>query len=74
LSRIDVSLDIVQRQARLLPALAARIGAVRATLVRWHRRVRYRRALAQMSERELADIGICWPQIAEEVNKPFWRE
>jgi uncharacterized protein YjiS (DUF1127 family) len=36
--------------------------------------VRYRRALARMSERELADIGICWSEIADEANKPFWRQ
>jgi uncharacterized protein YjiS (DUF1127 family) len=74
LNRVDVSIDIVPQRARLLPALAAGIRAARATLVCWHLRVRYRRALAQMSERELADTGVCWPQIAEEASKPFWRE
>jgi uncharacterized protein YjiS (DUF1127 family) len=69
-----VSCENVQRQARFLPALAARVCAFRATLAVWHRRVRYRRALAGMGERERADIGVCWSQIADEVNKPFWRE
>jgi uncharacterized protein YjiS (DUF1127 family) len=54
--------------------LTARVRAFRETLALWRRRARYRRALAQMSERELSDIGVCWSQIAEDVNKPFWRE
>jgi uncharacterized protein YjiS (DUF1127 family) len=41
--------------------------------VTWRNRTRYRRALAQMSERELADIGVSWSQIAEQINRPFWR-
>ena len=69
-----MSFENVQRRARFLPALIARIGEFRTTLAVWRKRVRYRRALAQMGERELADIGVCWSQIAEEVNKPFWRE
>jgi uncharacterized protein YjiS (DUF1127 family) len=39
----------------------------------WRGRVRYRRALARMGERELIDIGVSWSQIAEEASKPFWR-
>jgi uncharacterized protein YjiS (DUF1127 family) len=47
--------------------------AFRLRLGLWRSRVRSRRALARMSERELADIGVSWSQIAEEVSKPFWR-
>jgi uncharacterized protein YjiS (DUF1127 family) len=36
-------------------------------------RWRDRHALAAMSERELADIGVSRSQIAEEAGKPFWR-
>ena len=50
------------------------IKAVRATCAIWRDRVRYRRALARMSERELADIGVNWSEIANEAGKPFWRE
>ena len=74
MTRIDVSFENLQRQARFLPVLLARMREFRATFALWRKRVRYRRALAQMGERELADIGVCWSQIAEEANKPFWRE
>jgi uncharacterized protein YjiS (DUF1127 family) len=73
LGHILVNLENVQPQASLLASLVARVREFRATLALWRRRVRYRRALAAMGERELKDIGICWSQIAEEVNKPFWR-
>ena len=62
------------RWPRFLPAFLARVRAFHATLALWRRRVRYRQALARMGERELADIGVGWSQIAEQVNKPFWRE
>jgi hypothetical protein len=32
-----------------------------------------RRELAARSERELRDMGTCWPSISDEVSKPFWR-
>ncbi|MFO1107902.1 MAG: DUF1127 domain-containing protein [Bradyrhizobium sp.] len=37
-------------------------------------RGRVRRQLAGMSERELHDMGKCWPEIAYEASKPFWRK
>ena len=45
-----------------------------ATLRTWQARARDRRALARFSERDLHDIGLSHSSIAEEVNKPFWRE
>ena len=64
----------VRRRAWFLSASIARVREFRATLARWRKRSRCRRALARMGERELADIGVSWSQIAEEANKPFWRE
>jgi uncharacterized protein YjiS (DUF1127 family) len=61
------------RRLRLVPAFIAFAGRVRVTIALWRSRMRYRRALAQMSERELTDIGVGWSQIAEEASKPFWR-
>jgi uncharacterized protein YjiS (DUF1127 family) len=40
----------------------------------WRERSHIRRQLAVMSERELQDIGKCWPEIAYEAGKPFWRK
>jgi uncharacterized protein YjiS (DUF1127 family) len=39
----------------------------------WRARMRVRRKLAALSERELRDMGTCWSSIADEVGKPFWR-
>jgi uncharacterized protein YjiS (DUF1127 family) len=39
----------------------------------WRERQRIRRQLADMSERELQDVGTCRSDIACEIAKPFWR-
>jgi uncharacterized protein YjiS (DUF1127 family) len=38
----------------------------------WRERLRVRRLLAAMTERDLQDMGSCWSKIADEINKPFW--
>jgi uncharacterized protein YjiS (DUF1127 family) len=43
------------------------------TLHTWHQRYQARRELAQLSERELHDIGRSWSDVAYEAEKPFWR-
>lgn len=40
----------------------------------WRRRIRYRHELAAMNERQLNDMGICWAEVAFEIEKPCWRE
>ena len=49
------------------------VGSMLALVRLWRERRRVRRQLAVMSERELRDIGICRPEIAHEIGKPFWR-
>ncbi len=61
-SRVDVA------------ALRGSSSSVRATTSRWQRSRALSPRARQMSERELADIGVCWSEIADEVSKPFWRE
>jgi uncharacterized protein YjiS (DUF1127 family) len=39
----------------------------------WRERQRQRRELAQWTERDMHDIGISRSDIANEVEKPFWR-
>ena len=39
----------------------------------WRRRARSRAELAQMSDRDLRDIGITRAEVACESAKPFWR-
>jgi uncharacterized protein YjiS (DUF1127 family) len=43
------------------------------TLRIWHRRQRDRRFMAQLSARDLHDVGLSWGDIAYEAEKPFWR-
>ena len=43
------------------------------TLHIWQHRYQARRELAQLSERELHDIGRSWSDVAYEAEKPFWR-
>ncbi|TKT70386.1 DUF1127 domain-containing protein [Afipia massiliensis] len=40
----------------------------------WGWRIRDRRELGAMSERQLNDMGMCWPEVAAEIEKPCWRE
>jgi uncharacterized protein YjiS (DUF1127 family) len=61
-----------QSQGSLAATIIAVTAAFRSRFATWRNRTRYRRALAQMSERELGDIGVTWSQVAEEINKPFW--
>ena len=39
----------------------------------WRRRARSRAELAQMSDRDLRDIGLTRPEVEHEWAKPFWR-
>jgi uncharacterized protein YjiS (DUF1127 family) len=48
-------------------------GRLSETLHVWHQRYQSRRELARWSDRDLHDIGRSWSEIAEEVDKPFWR-
>jgi uncharacterized protein YjiS (DUF1127 family) len=73
LSRICIDAADTRQGREQTSAIARIVKSVCATTSRWRDRVRYRRALATMSERDLTDIGVCWSQIAEEVSKPFWR-
>jgi uncharacterized protein YjiS (DUF1127 family) len=71
---IDVAGAPRRRAQSAAPAIIVLIGRVQAMVSLWRARVRDRRALAQMSERQRADIGVCWSQIADEASRPFWRE
>jgi uncharacterized protein YjiS (DUF1127 family) len=39
----------------------------------WRQRQVQRRELAQLTERELHDVGLSWSDVAYEAEKPFWR-
>jgi uncharacterized protein YjiS (DUF1127 family) len=46
---------------------------VAATLRLWRKRVREKRALEQLSERELADFGASRSDVYAELRRPFWQ-
>ena len=70
---VDAPRNAERSQGGVPAPIVAVTVAFRSRLALWHSRIRTRRALARMSERELTDIGVSWSQIAEEINKPFWR-
>jgi uncharacterized protein YjiS (DUF1127 family) len=39
----------------------------------WRKRQSERRQLAELTERDLHDIGLSWSDIVFEAEKPFWR-
>jgi uncharacterized protein YjiS (DUF1127 family) len=43
------------------------------TLRLWRQRIRERRALAELTERELADFGASSADVYRELSIPFWR-
>jgi len=48
-------------------------GTVTDTLHLWQKRYHDRHELAQWSDRDLHDIGVSWSDVADEIEKPFWR-
>ena len=62
--------DRVGRAAACSPALLKRLLQYLLTGIQRHRQ---RRALGQLDERLLRDIGITPKQARQEADKPFWR-
>jgi uncharacterized protein YjiS (DUF1127 family) len=48
-------------------------GRIGETIHIWRHRFQSRRELARWSDRDLHDIGRSWSEVADEVDKPFWR-
>ena len=46
---------------------------VLSTLAFWHERARQRRALAELPEEMLKDIGVSRSEAMREAGKPFWK-
>jgi len=44
-----------------------------ATLRLWGKRIREKRALAQLDERDLHDFGASYSDVYAELRRPFWR-
>ena len=54
-------------------SFAVLTGAVWATLRTWVERAEARRDLAELTPREVADIGFDADELEREIAKPFWR-
>ena len=39
----------------------------------WRKRYQTRRQLAELTSRDLHDVGLSWSDIVYEAEKPFWR-
>ena len=55
------------------PAAASPVPGILATLRLWRQRSIERSMLAQMSQRDIADMGMTEADIRYEMDKPFWR-
>lgn len=60
-------------RGREVPGLIGPLGRFVATFGLWRRRIRERRVLAQLTERELADFGASTADVYRELATPFWR-
>jgi uncharacterized protein YjiS (DUF1127 family) len=49
------------------------LSDLRETLHVWRERQQRRRELAELSERDLHDVGLSWSDVDFEAEKPFWR-
>jgi uncharacterized protein YjiS (DUF1127 family) len=50
------------------------LARLRAALLAWHERVRQRRALGELSDHLLRDIGVSRADALCEATRPFWRD
>jgi uncharacterized protein YjiS (DUF1127 family) len=49
-------------------------GQLGETWRTWHRRFVERHELANWTDRDLSDVGLSWDDVAQEIEKPFWRD
>ncbi len=49
------------------------LAKIRETIHVWRQRQRERHLLAELSDRDLHDVGLSWSDVALEAEKPFWR-
>ncbi len=66
-----------RKAARARPAFGTRmrhwLERMGAALLDWHNRQQQRRALMQLDDRMLRDIGVSRGDAENEAAKPFWR-
>ena len=62
----------VMATAPRLPLVAAYLVKFACVVTTWDARARSRRALAQLSDQQLEDIGISRGRASTEAARPFW--
>lgn len=66
--------DIARNAAVEVGFFAALWSKVANTLSVWSKRIDTRRELAELTFRDIQDIGLDQAEIEREIAKPFWRE
>jgi uncharacterized protein YjiS (DUF1127 family) len=64
-----MSISLTAARSHHLPQLSE----LRAAFVEWRERVRSRRALSSLDDRELWDMGLTRIEADYEAHKPFWQ-
>ena len=60
-------------EVRLRSAVRRGLARLGQRLLAWHDRARERRALMEMSDQMLSDVGISRADACREAARPFWR-
>lgn len=68
-----MSIDLAQTIATSSPSVSLNGGSLGSLFLTWMRRAQQRRDLTELTDRELADMGLTDHQVASEAAKPFWQ-
>lgn len=68
-----MSIDIAQTIATSSPTFSLNDKPTGSIFLTWMRRASQRRDLTELTDRELADMGLTDHQVAQEAAKPFWQ-
>ncbi len=71
MSTFTLTTQTFRRQAE--GSLPISMAEVLALVGSWYQRARQRRQLAELSDRQLADIGISRAEARAEAQRPFWQ-
>jgi len=74
LDPIAASREAETASSRAAVALARAFGAFFSWCARCYERAEQRRALAELEDRMLRDVGISRSDALREAEKPFWKE
>lgn len=71
---LPMVLEILATRAKTLPTISVIAVRVGYTALKWSERARSRRALKNLTDDQLWDIGIPKYAARKEGRKPFWRQ